>query len=472
MKNFGVILSEYLEKLEITQSSAAQLIGCSRSMIYSVLNGEKKLTESKFQHMLSAIPFTDSQISALRYSYYADKYPSGAIDKIYKINHFMSGRHENDGSVSAPPTPLPEESGAVMGEWDILGTIAAVIRDEKATVVTTNFPFTNKNIDDTVFTSLSARETPLNFRHIVEFQSSNDSDINITNLFLSMRYIRCRYNPYYYYSDSFSDRKHYIFPYYVLSDRYAFFFNNNMHSGMFITEDSIIKTVNGMTDAFLENCEPLAIYPSDVFELKSTITKVSSNKISYAFGNSACIIPFVPEMIEKIADKDLPNRDILIKIAVDHYNKLGQHSGYVLFPQSALERFAENGRVYNFPLSWTCPLSYSDRQKVLEVIKTYADGDNPKIKILYDSNLQISDCCMCVDIFERYMSISGSLEGESDHYGGEYSIFVKNTSIISDFRFYVDFIKRNRIHLPSEIAVSYMDSLILECERNKKNENQ
>lgn len=139
-----------------------------------------------------------------------------------------------------------------------------------------------------------------------------------------------------------------------------------------------------------------------------------------------------------------------------------------MFPQSALERFAADGRVYNFPMSWTQPMEYSDRQKVFELIKKYAGGDNPKIRILYDNNMKLADKCMSIDIFERYMSIAGSMAGDSDHYCGEYSIFIKNTNIISDFRFYVDYIKRNNIHLKPEIAVSFMDSLMLECERNKQ----
>ena len=437
-------------------------------MIYSVLAGEKNLTEPKFQHMLSAIPFTDEQITQLRYAYYRDKYPVGAIDRIFKINYYMSGQRDTERSVTVPASSLPAVSGAVIGEWEILSTIAAVISDEKATVITTNFSFESKSMDDTVFAALTGRKSKADFRHIIEFLNNNESHINISNLFLSLRYIRRKYNPYYCYCDISDNKANECYPYFILTDRYAFFFNTAMHCGMFITEESIVKATNGMADAFLENCLPVATYPSDVFELKSSITKVSANKISSAFGSSACIIPFIPDMIEKIADKDLTNRELLIKIAVDHYTKLGQHSGTVLFPQAALERFAADGRVYNFPLSWTQPLEYADRRKVFDIIKTHATGENPKIRILYDSNVKVPDMCMSIDIFERYMSIAGSLDTDSDYYCSEYSIFIKNTNIISDFRFYIDFIKRNRLHLSPELALSYMDSLMLECERNKQ----
>lgn len=469
MNSFGTILNECFEKLEITQSNAANMIGCSRAMIYSVLGGEKNLTESKFQHMLSVIPFSDEQISQLRYAYYKDKYPSGVIDRILLISHYMSGRYKNKSSVTVPPVPIPAVSGAVMGEWELLGIAAALTEDKKASVITTNYPFEHKSFDDTVFAALTSRTTKADFRHIIEFEKDNSSDKNISNLFLSIRYIRRNYNPRYCYSDITKDGEcNNIYPYYLITDRYALFFNLKMNCGMFITDSSIVHSSNEMAKVLLEQCLPLSSYPTDVFELKSTITKVSANKISAAFGNSACIIPFMPEIVKNIAVEDIPNKDVLIRIAIDHYTRIGQHSGSVLFPQSALERFAADGRFYNFPLSWTKPLSFSDRQKVFEVIKTHASGENPKIRVMHDSNIDLEDKCMMVDIFERYMSIAGSMEGDSDHYSGEYSIFIKNTNIISDFRFYIDFIKRNRIHLSPDLAVSYIDSLMLECERNKQ----
>lgn len=467
MKNFGTILNECFEKLEITQSSAAQLIGCSRSMIYSVLNGEKNLTEAKFQNMLASISFTDQQISQLRYAYYKDKYPVGVIDKIFKIHYYLSGQHERTSSFTISLTPIPDSSAAVTGQLELMGIISALILDESTKNITTNFSFDDKLTDDTVFSALIKRENDINFRHIIVFDSANTSDTNISNLFLSLRYIRRRFNPFYCYSELTTTVGD-IYPYYFVTDTHAFFFNTDMNCGMIITENDIVRSVNGMLSVILGKCQPLSSFPTDVFELKSSITKVSSNKITSALGNSACILPFVPEMIENIANDDLPNRDLLIKIAVDHYKKLGKHSGSVLFPQSSLERFAANGRVYNFPLSWTKPMTYEDRQKVFNILKEYAAGEDPKIKVLNDNNLKISDDCFSIDIFERYMSIAGSIEDSENRYSGEYSIFIKNTSIISDFRFFDDFIKRNKIYLPSDIILSYMDSLILECERNKK----
>lgn len=467
MKDFGVILNECFEKLEITQSNAAQLIGCSRSMIYSVLNGEKNLTESKFQNMIATINFTDEQISRLRYAYYKDKYPLGVIDKIFKLHYFLSGRHERTNSITISPLPIPDSSSAVTGKWELLSIIAALILDDKTKKITTNFSFKDNLTDDVVFSALIEKKDDIDFRHIIVFDSSNTSDTNISNLFLSLRYIRRGFNPLYCYSELTTTVGD-IYPYYFVTDTHVFFYNTDLSCGMLITERDIVCSVNDMLSVILSKCQPLSSYPTDVFELKNSITKVSSNKISSALGNSACIIPFVPEMIENIANDELPDRELLIKIAVDHYKKLGMHSGPVLFPQSALERFAADGRVFNFPLSWTKPMTYADRQKVFKILKKYVCGDNPKIRVLHDNSMKIADACFSIDIFERYMSIAGSLDNSENNYCGEYSIFIKNTSIISDFRFFEDFIKRNRLYLPSDIAVSYMDSLILECERNKE----
>lgn len=309
MNSFSEILNEYFEKLEITQSSAAQIIGCSRSMLYSVLSGEKNLTESKFQRMISEIPFTDEQITKLRYSYYKDKYPAGTIDRIFAINYFMSGQRENEHGIIMSPSALPDTPGTIIGEPELLRITAAIVSDEEAGIIMTNFPYENKNIDDTVFAALTGRKNHVDFRHIIEFSHSNKSSKNIANLFLSLRYIRHGFNPFYCFSDNDIQCENDLYPYFILTDRYAFFFNTHINCGMFINEESIVRSSRGIADTYLEKCEPLATYPTDVFELKSTITKVSSNKISHAFGSSACIIPFVPEMIEKIADRSLPNRE-------------------------------------------------------------------------------------------------------------------------------------------------------------------
>ena len=137
MKSFGTLLTEYLEKLEITQSYAAQLIGCSRAMIYSVLNDEKKLTEAKFQHLLTIFDFTDEQISNLRFAYYKDKYPAGAIERIYRINQFMEGRHQCENPRKAEPALIPSESCAVSGTQNLEALISAVILDKTTKTITT-----------------------------------------------------------------------------------------------------------------------------------------------------------------------------------------------------------------------------------------------------------------------------------------------------------------------------------------------
>ena len=466
MKSFGTLLTEYLEKLEITQSYAAQLIGCSRAMIYSVLNDEKKLTEAKFQHLLTIFDFTDEQISNLRFAYYKDKYPAGAIERIYRINHFMQGRHQCENPRKAEPAQIPSESCAVSGTQNLEALISAVILDKTTKTITTNYSFCDKVTDDAVFFSLIQRRDRIDFRHIITFDNSNSSDVNISNIFLSIRFIRHGFNPMYRFAEEKKENE--LYPYFIITDNYLILFNHKSACGMFITEDSIIRSTLTMAETVLEECTPLATYHADIFELKSSITKVSSNKLSYAFGNSACIIPFMPEFIERIAADNLPNRELLVKIAIDHYKKLGYHSGAVMFPQSALERFAAEGRVCNFPLNWTKPMSFEDRQTVLEILKGFAEGENPKIRILYDQSMGLSDKFLSMDIFERYMCISGSFADSENPYCGEYSIFIRNTNIISDFRFYIDFNKRNRIHLESDIAVEFIDSLKLECERNKK----
>ena len=82
MNTFGSKLNEYLDILGITQVKAAQVAGCSRAMIYSVLNDERNLSEDKFQTMLAELPFSETQADVLRKLYYADKYPKGVIEKI------------------------------------------------------------------------------------------------------------------------------------------------------------------------------------------------------------------------------------------------------------------------------------------------------------------------------------------------------------------------------------------------------
>lgn len=471
MNTFGNTLGEYLELLGITQIGAAELIGCSRSMIYAILNDERKLSEAKFQNMLSAIPFSPAQADALRALYYEDKYPQGVMQKVFRIKNYLR-RPRTDAPAPALPRAvrLPGQDTAISGEREIQEMIAAMLTDKECTEAITNFSYQARTINNTFFATLAHRTAPINFQHIIRFEKDNHSTLNIENIFESVRYLKLRHNPLYYYTETVPITIRGLYPQFLVTPTAVLLFHEKANFGIFLKTPAIVSEVAHSVRQFLPNYQPLAQITDNILALKEYLTDTAESNIIYSFSNFACFLPHAPrEYFDEIANPDLPNREAMINIGYQHYVHLAPHYVEEFMTVRGIKRFTKDGMAANFPQSWLVSASYETRIQVLKDFRQrVCDGS---LLLLNDDVVSVSDDFWSIDIGERYLCVFGSISQDENRFSGEYAIATKNRNIIADFRFYFDYIKRNRLYCTKEFAVNFLDAQILECERLKNQES-
>lgn len=473
MNTFGSKLNEYLDILGITQVKAAQVAGCSRAMIYSVLNDERNLSEDKFQTMLAELPFSETQADVLRKLYYADKYPKGVIEKIYCIKNYLSGALPKPAGHKIPKTvSLPSAQTAVDGEREICDLAAAMIGDEDCRTVYTNFSYRAANFDGAVYAALCKRKTPVNFQHILCFESSNRSTVNIQNIFESVRYIRLRHSPLYYYVEDIPRRLHVLYPHFLVTEKAVLLFHEKLNIGLYLTEPTVIQEVMSAIRQFLPNCKPLAHINETVLDLQSDLMKAFEVKVQFCLSGFVCDLPHAPyDYFDALASPDLPNREMLIEIARNYYSRYSDLYHDIYIPLRAVETFAKEGMTLNFPQNWIVPLPYEYRIGVLKNFRDRLTRKTGRVVLLNDSLLQLPDKFWGLDVSAHNLSFFGSISEDGSQYAGEFSIFTNNRSIIADFRFYMDFVMRNKLYCSPDYAAEYIDSLILQCEQRKNEQD-
>lgn len=472
MNTFGNTLSEYLELLGITQIDLAEVIGCSRAMIYAILNDERKLSEAKFQKMLAGIPFSPEQDDNLRALYYTDKYPQGVLQKIFRLKQYLTHlRTDPEMLPLSDIIALPAQDTAVSGEKELQDIIAAMLLDDTGSYAITNFSYQAKPINEVCYTVLSHRTTPIDFQHIIRFEKNNSTTQNLENIFESVRYIKLRHTPLYYYSETVPIEICGLYPQYLITPDSVLLFHEKANCGIFIRTRDLINEVTATVRHFLPNCRPLAQITDNVLALKEYLTDTAESNILYSFSNFACFLPHAPRAyFEEIASPSLPNREALINIGYQHYAHLAPHYVEEFMTVRGIKRFTKDGMAANFPQDWLVPVSFETRIQVLRNFRKKASEGS--LLLLNDDVVKVRDEFWSIDIGEQYLCIFGSISQDGNRFSGEYAMATKNRNIIADFRFFFDYLKRNHLYCTKEYAENFLDAQILECERLKNQDTE
>ncbi|MCD7775101.1 MAG: helix-turn-helix transcriptional regulator [Clostridiales bacterium] len=467
MNGFGEVFGKCLDEAGISQIAAAEAAECSRAMIYSVINGEKMLSENKFQTMVRELAFSDMQMENLRRSYYESKYPDGVIDKIYRIREYLREDETDDKKNFDGVEPyLPDKTCTIRGLSLLCRTIIGIVYGSKAKIIT-NYPFSNTDADNAFFSALSAADEDMDFIHIVEFEADNKSPRNIDNLFKSIRYIRKKYVPLMYYGNSGDGIGSELLPYFIVSDKYAAFFDADFSMAVFSNEETIVNGVFVLAEKIVGKCKYIGMLNDNIFDMKNFVQCADVAGTVSSMSNFTFFLPYASvDILKSIAPPNLDpaNRDILVELILNHYKGCAGGKMKRMMSVQGLETFAREGIIADFPKSMTVPMPCKYRIEVLETILQQCEQSPESCVFLDNTVLNVPDECFGIILFHNNFQICGSLPN-SDTFVGQYVITDKNKNIQRDFKYFMDFIVRNRLYIPFEQIKLRINDLILECRR-------
>lgn len=466
MKNrFGDELSKLMKQNGYSQKSLATALDCSRTMIYSVLKGERVLAEDAFRKLTGTVASTREQRNALRVAYYSDWYPDGTMDKLCAIRDCLSCL---EGELLSPDE---EDYGAASANTpkQVLHAAAYVIREELKSdnpKIYTNYGYELTELDNTVYTLLRDCEKAVNFRHFISFEHADKTTRSIKNLFSSVRYMRLGYSPLYRYCDGVDkDGLDSLFGCFILTHRHVFQFSTGGENGIIISDLSAAQGVRGFVERRANNYSLLASFSDNVLGFKDNVVRNSVFDCKFAFGGYACIAGLdFPDIFYEVADSRLPNREMMVRIAIHHYKKLAQGTPMRLMSVTGLREFVSTGIVHEFPRSWTVPLSPKMRRRFIEKYIEWTSAEKP-ILYLYDE-----DICpgynpyFSMECSESGVCIHDSMSDGDGAFTGECSIYFNDSEMAGDFRVFFEHVIRNGLVYTRENVTYFLNEMLIACD--------
>lgn len=471
MDKFGILLGKYLETAGITPADAAGMAGCGKSMIYQVLADTRKLSQASFLRLTESVPLPSGRILDLKLAFYADRYPSGTMDRLASVRRWLAGGIDEAAAARtlARPLPLPDASCA-FGSDRLTGLIMSLIAQAKDGRVITNFDPIDSIVDDAVYSALRGREKA-GFAHLMSLRVDDPGSGNIDSVFSCIRYMRLGSVPLFRFSDQpLPAAVSPLWPCFFASPDMLIMYSHDRSGGVFIRGPEmtagVFERLSGLKDTF----EPVGRISGNLLDFKDLMLLFPGTGHHYVIENSLCINNIMtPEQFDHVASPDLPGRDILVRTAVNYYGGVISQDSVTCCPLDAVKRFAVTGSDPDFPGYMTSPLPYRDRIDILNNVIQRASGEAPKLFFVSDEVLNThSDPYLGIGFNESGVAVCGSVSQGDRAYSGEYSIVIRDTAMAQDMKSYFDLIAAGGFMIPSGRAVPFIRDKIMECEYLEK----
>ncbi|MEG2081399.1 MAG: helix-turn-helix transcriptional regulator, partial [Oscillospiraceae bacterium] len=435
MQSFGSILKDSIDSMNLSINQFSKLSGINRGQIYNVFSGKKNISEDKFRTMLYTFNFTKSQKEALEKAFYRNLYGDESFDRIQFIIDNINKLSDKENQVT-PVKHLPlldkeKFEKLTFGKENIGLLIANIIRleaENDAPSINTNIPFSFEFLDDTIYNSLCESKSKIDFKHIISFDKVGNSTHNLNNLFKSIKYLKIKYNVWYYYSEVeklISPDN--IFPYYFLSSNYLICIDADCNIALLITDEAAIKANYTLLTKATKKIKPLAYFPTNALDFKDKFATLALDLEWAHLSHFPCCMvrPLSSETLHEIGQKDLDNREWLINTVVNHYqamSKMTDVTQRAYFAQTAgLKQFAKDGRFYEIPETFITPFPSHLIRDTLQGFIEDVDEKKMSIHLLKDEKIRIPKYLFSITLKTNDFLIAGYCsEDIKERYYGEF----------------------------------------------------
>lgn len=184
------------------------------------------------------------------------------------------------------------------------------------------------------------------------------------------------YNTWYYYSKiPVQEKKFGLFPYMVLSSKYACVLTADMQKGYITAKPEILRICEEIFEECLKESKPMIRRLTDLDEQFEVTGKILKNKDQVqSFQMTPCLTPVLTEQIyEKYLKKELPGREKLIQTLYTYGEEIKRSDIQYVTSLEGIKRFLKTGIISEWPPELYDPLEMDDR---IQLIKDLIFSDN------------------------------------------------------------------------------------------------
>ncbi len=469
MTTFSNLLTEIIKNKKIPIYALAKKCSIDRSHLSRVLTGERKLSPETFGRLAEALELTPTEDRRLRFLFVGENFGDHKygkyVDFINKLSHldekFPTDTYERNGiSVSLDFT---SDRLIFSDHLDTANAIDYVVRNEflsqdKNNRIYTNIP--SKIIYPLLIKNTKKLPTGFDFRHLISISNEREYDLDV--IFNIVRFMDFGCITQYYNASSTPDEHiDLLYPYYIITKEFSFFFASDFEKSMII-KDSSFADINAKS--FIEKTKNTKKYISiyeDVLDCKKNCKEIHSLGFDtlMSFGTFCATLYMTENMWTQIAKPDLPGRDYLIKSTYEyysHFRKAFRNISFV-YTKESIDEFIREGVVKNIPIEYSVPLTIENRVKVLQEFRKSVNNNNFHIvKDGYLGNIKN----ISIEVYknesgdsQKHLTFFSETENAPTHYLGNVGCNIDEQNTIEDF------LEFSRYFLISGACYSYSESL-------------
>lgn len=464
---FGKLLKDYIKKQNLTIYQLAKETSIDRSFLQGVLNGKRKLPKKRFSDIVNSNYFTENQIHKLCEEYFLERFGKEKIERFEYLEKGATGKIKEDLNIEYPAEiiELKKETSFYSGKKEVLDVINTLLSKNEINHFTSNFDFSNNEINRIVYNSCKKSKIK-DFFHFVNFD--NYSSIhNIQIIFNSIHYAEIGYLTYSYKKYSFNS----LMPYFIIADNYFMTFDETAENAILIDTDLMSLFLEKKINDLKKECRPLIIITGNALEymkIVSTITVNSLSSIMAGFDNQICPTFITPEIIETVATPAVKNIPSVVQQLTSHYDLIiggnSEHTllNFLVVTYDALDDFVKDGIIASFPKTLANPVPKKMRSHFL---KALIDKNNLEKLVLTNPHMFKSTYDLNYQINNNYLVIASS-RGLTDpnDFNGSITYYTDSEIIASDFKDYLDYLAMSEKTYSQEVSKNIVEAFIKQLE--------
>lgn len=458
---FGVYLEKCIREKNISISRLTKVTGINRGGLYSVFKGERSLKEDKLFALFENVGFSLKEEQTLTELYFSDVFGQSDFNKIKQMIHLIN-------NLELPSKEHKEfintfsKKFSLTGKEEILSALKYILKEIGNSKVITNYSYEDERIDH-LFYSFVKNGNKEQLIHILSFSEKSSGLHNINTVFSSLKYMYLNCFPVY----KYENKSEQIYPYFAVTDKYALLFNDN--DGIFIDEPIVINRVLGKVETMVSQCTGLGMATDDVMFIKDMYAKgLSKTEDNFneliTYCGYPCVAPFADyDLMYSITRDELPEKELLVHIAYDHYQSLYKNADFTFFYSlNGLKRFAETGNVCEIPETYVTNLSIKYRLQVLnQIIEAVKDE---KIYLVNDEKFNIPENIEIEDYFSKVIISAFDCNKDNFFSCNKFLSTLNDSDIIHTFKILKEYLIRARMVYPKQYAEIYIKNIIVKLE--------
>ena len=371
MSEFSDLLSPHIHNKEIKTYALAQYCGLDRSNMYKVINGKRKPTSPEMvNNICKFMQLSPTEAKELQEAYLITLIGADNYYRRKNVTEFFD-------SFRLPMRSFPsafyrKETIAETDDMVLLNTQTEV-NNALFHILSLEFAENNGHIrmliqpDYSFLMDLLVSEgigrSNVVIDHIIYLDNNTDfshgqKDYNLNCLkkILPLYGSISKYETFYYYDNiSAKDAYFTLFPYIIITSKYACLLTADVRKGYLTSRPDALKMFCEIFDDYLKKASSLLTRIDNLYTQLDYVQKLVQGSLpAYSFQMTPCLTVFMTKQFaEKYVAQDLPHRSAFIEKFVTYINNMNKYRSFAsmtsIFSLDGLIRFMDTGEIGEYP---------------------------------------------------------------------------------------------------------------------------